>query len=102
MKKYSLVFTPEAIKEIKDIADWYNQQQKGLGARFKNALKKEIDKLKPNPFTRSIRYDDVRFAVAAVFPYAAHYTIHEPSQTIIIQAVLAFAQSPHEHWKYVE
>lgn len=79
MKKYTLVFTPEAIQEIRHAADWYNEQQKGLGKRFKTQLKKELDKLKQNPLSRSVRYDDVRFAVTEVFPYAAHYTIDEAS-----------------------
>lgn len=92
MKKYKLLFTPEAVQEINYVAGWYNKQQKGLGKRFKTLLKKELAKLKQNPFTRSVRYDDVRFAIPDVFPYAAHYIIDEQSGTIIIQAVLAFKQ----------
>lgn len=99
MKKYALLFTPEAIEEIRHIAEWYNEQQKGLGKRFKTQLKKELDKLKQNPFSRSVRYDDVRFAVTEVFPYAAHYIIDEAAHTIIIQAVLAFPQDPESNWK---
>lgn len=99
MKKYTLVFTPESIQEIRDAADWYNVQQKGLGKRFTTQLKKELNKLKQNPFSRSVRYDDIRFAVTEVFPYAAHYTIDEAAHTIIIQAVLAFLQGPEANWK---
>jgi hypothetical protein len=99
MKKYTLVFTPEAIQEMRNAADYYNEQQKGLGKRFKTQLKKELDKLKQNPFSRSLRYDDVRFAVPEVFPYAAHYTIDEEAHVIIIQAVLAFPQDPEVNWK---
>jgi plasmid stabilization system protein ParE len=99
MKKYSIVFSPEAIQEIRGAAEWYNEQQKGLWQRFKTLLKKEIDKLKSNPYTRSIRYDDVRFAIPEVFPYAAHYTIDEDTRKIIIQAVLAFAEDPDKTWK---
>jgi ParE toxin of type II toxin-antitoxin system, parDE len=99
MKKYTLVFTPEAIQEIRLVADWYNQQQKGLGKRFTIRLKKELDSLKPNPFSRSVRYDDVRFAVTDTFPYAAHYTINEEDHIIVIQAVIAFTQDPEVNWK---
>jgi len=99
MKKYALVFTPEAIQEIRQATEWYNEQQNGLGNRFKTQLKKELDKLKRNPFSHSVRYDDVRFAVPDLFPYAAHYTIDEDSHAIIIQAVLAFLQDPELNWK---
>ncbi|MBI2729429.1 MAG: type II toxin-antitoxin system RelE/ParE family toxin [Sphingobacteriales bacterium] len=98
MKKFKLFFTPESIKEIKAAADWYNKQQKGLGKRFKGHFKKEADKIKQNPFARSVRYEDVRFAVIAVFPYAIHYTIDEQSATIIVQALLAFKQDSVENW----
>jgi len=84
---------------MRNAADYYNEQQKGLGKRFKTQLKKELDKLKQNPFSRSLRYDDVRFAVPEVFPYAAHYTIDEEAHVIIIQAVLAFPQDPEVNWK---
>ena len=63
MKNYTLVFTPEAIQEIQQVVDWYNKEQKGLGKRFKALLRKEVAKLKRNPYTRSVRYDDVRFAI---------------------------------------
>jgi plasmid stabilization system protein ParE len=99
VKNYALVFTPESLQEIKEVALWYNQQQTGLGSRFKASLRKELDKIKQNPFTRSLRYDDVRFAVLDSFPYAAHYTIDESTRAITIHAVLAFKQNPETHWK---
>lgn len=52
-----------------------------------------------NPLSRSIRYDDVRFALLERFPYAAHYTIDKPTHTICIQAVLSDYQNPETHWK---
>ncbi|MDX2049136.1 MAG: type II toxin-antitoxin system RelE/ParE family toxin [Chitinophagaceae bacterium] len=98
MKKYKLFFTGEAVDEIKHIAAWYELQKRGLGKRFKTLLKEELGKIKQNPFTRSVRYDNVRFAVPAVFPYAAHYTIDEPTRTVTIHAVLGFSQDPEENW----
>lgn len=94
MKKYKLVFMPAATEHIRDIATWYNEQKKGLGKRFKDHLKTVLAEVKKNPFTRSFRYDDVRFAVVRKFPYAAHYTIDEATGTIIIHAVFAFKEDP--------
>ncbi|HEY4149320.1 MAG TPA: type II toxin-antitoxin system RelE/ParE family toxin, partial [Chitinophagaceae bacterium] len=94
MKKYKLFFTPEAIQETKDVVTWYEEQQKGLGRRFKRLLKKELDTIRQNPFSRSIRYDSVRFAITPVFPYAAHYTVDESTRLVIILAVLGFKQDP--------
>jgi hypothetical protein len=71
MKSYKLSFTPAATDHIKDIALWYNKQLKGLGKRFKDNLKIELTQIKKNPFSRSFRYDEVRYAVVNKFPYAA-------------------------------
>ncbi len=34
MKKFKVVFAPEALLDVKEGIDWYNLQQKNLGARF--------------------------------------------------------------------
>ncbi|MBX3256103.1 MAG: hypothetical protein KF862_18345 [Chitinophagaceae bacterium] len=91
---YKVAYTRAAIEHIKNIADWYNRQQKGLGTRFKTALKAEIKIIQKGPFSRSFRYDGVRFAVVKKFPYAAHYTVTEEKKQIIIHAVFAFSENP--------
>ncbi|HRP58249.1 hypothetical protein [Agriterribacter sp.] len=78
---------------------WYNTSAKGLGDRFKKNLLTEIAAIKQNPFARSFRYDEVRFAVVKKFPYAAHYTIDEQDRLIKIQAVPGFAQDSEMNWK---
>lgn len=66
---------------------------------FKKNFLAEIAAIKKNPFTRSLRYDTVRFAVVKKFPYAVHYTIDEFNNLIKIQAVLGFAQDADANWK---
>ena len=34
MKKYKVKIEQEALKDIQEITNWYNDQQKGLGKRF--------------------------------------------------------------------
>ena len=99
MHGYKVAFSPESLEEIKRIVDWYNTVSKGLGNRFKKNLLTEIAAIKRNPFTRSVRYDEVRFAVVKKFPYAAHYTIDETHLLIKILALLGFAQDSGTNWK---
>jgi plasmid stabilization system protein ParE len=94
MKNFRLSFTPAATAHIIQIAAWYSEQSKGLGIRFKNNLKTELTSIKKNPFTRSFRYDNVRFAVVKKFPYAAHYTIDEDQDVIVIHAIFGFSEDP--------
>lgn len=99
MPRFKVAYSSESLQEIKRIVDWYNTSAKGLGDRFKKNLLAEIAVIKQNPFTRSFRYDEVRFAVVKKFPYAAHYTIDEANRLIKIQAVLGFAQDSDTNWK---
>jgi hypothetical protein len=99
MPRYKLIYSPESLQEINNIVDYYNQVSKGLGGRFKKALLAAIATVKKNPFAHSVRYDDVRFAVAKKFPYAAHYTIDPDNLLIKIQAVFAFDQDSEANWK---
>ena len=98
MKNFRLSFSPAAIAHIIKIADWYNEQSKGLGSRFKKSLKTELITVKKRPFARSFRYDNVRLAVLKNFPYAAHYTVDEDNSIIVIHAVFGFKENP-EKWE---
>lgn len=98
MKDYKIQLTSECINEIQQTVNYYNIQSKGLGKKFWLAIQKQILKIKQNPFARSVRYNDVRFAIIESFPYAAHYTINETKRVIIIHAVLSFHQNPITNW----
>ncbi|CAN5444757.1 hypothetical protein BH10BAC2_BH10BAC2_36580 [soil metagenome] len=99
MVSFKVRYSPESLQEIKRIVDYYNTISNGLGERFKKNFIAEIAATKKAPFTRSFRYDEVRFAVVKKFPYAAHYTIDESNHIIKIQAVLGFAQDSETNWK---
>ena len=98
-RKYKILFTTAAASHVKKISDWYNRQHAGLGNRFKQHLKKSIERIKENPFTPSYRYDKVRFCIPDKFPYAAHYTVDESAKTIVIHAILGFKENP-EKWQH--
>jgi hypothetical protein len=96
-KAFKIAFTAAARIHVKEIAAWYNLKQKGLGKRFREQLQAELALVRKNPFTRSCRYADVRFAVPKNFPYAAHYIVNEDMATVVVHAVFAFKQDPGEH-----
>jgi hypothetical protein len=93
------MYAPEALLEIKQIVEWYNQIVPWLEERFKKNLLAEISAIKRSSLSRSFRYNSVRFAVVKRFPYAAHYTVDEIGHTIKIHAVLGFAQDSDANWK---
>ena len=93
---FQLKFTDAAKDGVQDAAEYYNGQLKGLGKRFKNDVKAELDRLKQNPFTHSVRYGEVRLAALNKFPYSIHYTIQD--HDIIIYLVISDFRNPSLYW----
>jgi plasmid stabilization system protein ParE len=82
---YKVVIIPDAKQDIKEAAKWYNERQKDLGKRFINSISKEITIIRNNPFLYEIRYQNVRTALAEMFPYLIHFSIY--NELIVIKAV---------------
>ena len=93
---YKAVITEFAKQDIRENAKWYNKQQKGLGKRFTNEVRKAIKHIKQNPENIQIRYKNVRAIKTDVFPYMLHFTIDEPNKTIIVKAVFSTHQNPND------
>jgi hypothetical protein len=58
MNKYKVKIDSEALKDIQEITDWYNEAQTTYGKMFQATAIKQIDSLSKNPqvyatFTRS-------------------------------------------------
>ena len=51
---------PEALADIQDITDWYNQYKADLGAKFRKTAISHIGKLIKNPHGYAIRYHKIR------------------------------------------
>ncbi|MGC9352471.1 MAG: hypothetical protein ACP5D9_01465 [Mariniphaga sp.] len=49
MKKYKVKIESEALDDIQEITDCYNEQQKGLGGRFQEMAIKHINSHNQNP-----------------------------------------------------
>ena len=96
MAGYNLIFTPEAREDVKSAERYYNDQLPDLGKRFKNDVKLQLLLLKQNPFTRAIRYDNVRFALLDHFLYSIHYTLDESE--IFVYAVICDYRNPQKYW----
>jgi hypothetical protein len=91
---YKLVYFDEVKQDIQEAKEWYRLQVKGLEKRFAQDIKSAILRLKERPTVHAIRYKNVRIAHPDVFPYAIHFYVDEPSQTIIITAIVHNRRNP--------
>ncbi len=56
---FKIKIDKEALQDIQEITDWYNNQVVGLGSRFQRQIKSQINSLKINPFINKIRYESI-------------------------------------------
>lgn len=67
MHKFKVKIDTDALLDIQEATDWYNEQLSGLGSGFQKQVKQQINSLKVNAENYSIRYNDVsRYAVKTV------------------------------------
>jgi mRNA-degrading endonuclease RelE of RelBE toxin-antitoxin system len=94
MTGYKISIDPEALQDIQDATDWYNEQLAGLGSHFQKQVKKQITSLKKNARAYSVRYKGVRCMKIKRFPFLVHYTIIEQQKTVEVFAVLHTSRNP--------
>lgn len=99
MAIYRLTFTPEAVDDISSAAKYYEEQQQGLGKRFRSMVKNKLLSIRETPHAYAIRYDIVRFALVDIFPYSIHFIIHDETRTVRVYAVLCQYRNPMDFWK---
>jgi plasmid stabilization system protein ParE len=73
MKPYKVKIDKEAITDIREIIEWYSQQQSELGIRLKKNVVEQIESLQRNPKVYIIRYHEIRCVLVKKFPYMIHY-----------------------------
>jgi plasmid stabilization system protein ParE len=91
---YKVKIDQEALLDLQEIIEWYNNQAQGIGARFFKQITSQINSLKKAPFAYSNRYADVRCMIIKKFPFMVHYKIDSDQKLIIIFAVFHTSRNP--------
>src|ERR1035438_10396764 len=91
---YKLRFHPQFVQGLETAIAYYDAQSIKVGAKFKSATNKQLKLIKKNPHSRSIRYDNVRFARIDKFPYAIHYTIDTHNNCVLVHNIFCDYQDP--------
>lgn len=98
MKKYKVKIEPEALADIQEITDQYNEAQTELGKRFQKTVIKHINSLSKDPQIYAIRYKEIRGMIIKKFPYMAHFYINDENNTVEVLAVISTDRNP-KIWK---
>ncbi len=86
-----VVFSTFAIQELEDAQQFYEMEFSGLGQRFRQEVKKAIDRIIAYPKAWSRERGDIRKCLLHTFPYKVLYSIEEDHIFIIAIA--------HQHRK---
>ena len=91
---YQLVFHPEADKEYMEAYQWYEKEQKGLGARFERMVGLHIQQISDAP--ENYHYSKVPYREVSTegFPYVIVYKINKRKKLIFISAIYHTKRNP--------
>ena len=92
MQIYKVKIHKEALLDIQEATHWYNKQLPGIGKRFQEQVKKQINALKTTATFNSVRYSDVRCSLVTKFPFLIHYVVKESEVEVF--AVIHTSRNP--------
>jgi plasmid stabilization system protein ParE len=98
MKEYKVKIEPEALADIQEITNWYNNARPGLGKRFQNTTIKQVNSLNKDPHMYAVRYKEIRCMTVKKFPYMVHFYINHENNTVEVLAVISTSRNP-KIWK---
>jgi len=78
-----IVITPLAESEIRSARDWYEGQRKGLGRKFRSALKGHIQQIEAYPESFPVYFNGVRRLRMQNYPYYIYYRLTDEYIEII-------------------
>ena len=93
---HSLIFHHEALEELRDARDWYEQQRAGLGLEFMDAIGGLVQRILSNPTSFPKEYKQRRKALPERFPYLVIFEMHD--DVILVVAVIHSSRHP-KRWQ---
>jgi plasmid stabilization system protein ParE len=91
---FEIVVRQEAQIDLDEIFIWYEEQQRGLGLKFINAVDRIFSKISLNPDYCYCMEGDARSASLRKFPYDIIYRIDQQHSQIRVIAVIHQKRNP--------
>ena len=91
---YTVLYFDQVLDDVHQAKVWYKKQKDGLEIEFALSIEKAIEQITLMPTAYSIRYKNIRIGHPKVFPYNIHFYIDDPSETIVITAIVHVKRHP--------
>lgn len=95
---YSIVISTRAQDEILTSWDWYDEQQKGLGDLFVEAIMNRIHDIEVHPELYITRYKGYREVRVKRFPFLIIFKIDKREKIIRVLPVFHTSRSPKKKY----
>ena len=92
--KYKISIDIEALQDIQEATNWYNEEVQGLGSRFQKQVKSQINSLKTSHHNYACRYADVHCMLIKKFPFMIHFTVDHKQKLVEIFAIIHTSRNP--------
>jgi hypothetical protein len=96
--KYVIYFSPRASVDIDNAIKYYDSQSNGLGKLLAIEIDVVLNKISELPNLCSVRYNNIRAAKLAVFPYLLFYKIDDRNNKVYVLRCFNTHQQPF--WKH--
>ncbi len=97
--KYQVVFHPMAETEYREAYQWYEEQLRGLGERFEEAIEIKLNQLNSKPLLHPRKRGSFREANVDTFPYQIVYKIYEKEKIIFVSSVYHSSRDPKKKYR---
>lgn len=88
----AIILVPEAVVDVADAYEWYEDRAIGLGDDFLNSLDVAYALIAEHPIHYPVRFDSFRRILLDRFPYAIYY--EHDDQTVFVHYVFHCSQDP--------
>jgi plasmid stabilization system protein ParE len=91
-----VIFRREARADALDAYRWYEKQEPGLGAEFREELRATIERIRGRPLAYRVLHRDTRRARLRRFPFGVFY--RDYPEAVVVIAVMHSSRHP-KRWK---
>jgi plasmid stabilization system protein ParE len=88
----SLLLLPEAVRDIADTYNWYEERRTGLGGEFIQEVEASFESMLRHPEMYAIVHESYRRALIRRFPYVVFY--EHSGDIVTVYAVLHSSRDP--------
>ncbi|HEY9003867.1 MAG TPA: type II toxin-antitoxin system RelE/ParE family toxin [Mucilaginibacter sp.] len=97
--KYSFDLRQEAVMELLNSVIWYEEQQEGLGKRFRAAFQCRLEQICNDPHLYKKVHRNFHEALTDTFPFLIVYYIDDEQQKVIVISIFHTSRNPKKKFK---